>query len=234
MTDNKTFQPKPWFSVLLVLTGILIGLLLALLAVWADYESTAYGFLKRANKPFRGLSCPVFVGRDESATVSIKVSNITDQTISPSVRSELSTPLTTDRKLEYIKLQPGEQKVLQRTVGPENIDLGQFIFAYAYVYSAYPMPDEQSTCGIFVLPVSGGGSIILMLGTTLSILLMAAGLFFLQKNEMIARRSRSLLFMAVVTVLAMLLGFIGWWIQAIILLVILILMLVISLSILVR
>src|SRR5215212_3944676 len=99
MTNTKTFQPKPLFSILLVLAGILIGLLFALLAVWADYEATAYGFLKRANTPLRGLRCPVFIGRNERATVSIKVSNPTDQTISPSVRSELSTPLTTDTKL---------------------------------------------------------------------------------------------------------------------------------------
>ena len=234
MTDKKTFQVKPLFSVALTLTGILIGLSLAVLAVWADYEASSYGFLKRAKTPFKGLSCPVFMGKDESGIVSIQVSNPTDQVISPSIRSEISSSLTPDTKIEYLKLAPGEQVTLQRTVGPENIDLGEFIFVSALVYSVYPLPDQQSTCGIFVLPVSRGGSLIVALGTILSVLLMASGLFFLHKNEVVATRSRSLVFMAVVTVLAMFLGFIGWWIQAVILLVVLILMLVISLNLLIR
>ena len=211
-----------------------MGLLLSLPAVWADYESTMYGFPKQATTSFQGLSCPVFIGRNENSVVSIKVSNSTKQNLSPSVRSEISTPLVSDAKIEYVKLAPGEQVTLHRNIGPENIDLGQFIFLHALVYSAYPMPNQENTCGVFVLPVNGNGSFILMIGTSASFLLMAVGLFFLYKNGMVSGRSRSLMFMAIVTALAMIFGFIGWWIQAIIMLVMLILMLVISLGALLR
>lgn len=234
MTDQKSFQPAPIVSVALILIGVLMGLVLAALAVWADYESTAYGFMKRAKTPFRGLVCPVMMSRNESKLVTIKVSNSTDQNISPSVRSEISTPLVADAKLEFVNIAPGEQVTLQRTIGPENIDLGRFVFVYANVYSAYPMPDQEKTCGVFVLPVNGNGSLILGITTAVSVLLMSVGLFFLSKNEMAARRSRSLLFMVTVTILAMIFSFIGWWIQAILMLVLLILMLVISLNVLIR
>ena len=226
MNDNKNFQRKPLFSGLLTLSGILIGLLLSVLAVWADYESTAYGFLRRAQAPFQGLICPVFIGKNESRIVSIKISNPTDRTLSPGVRTEISTSLELDSKTEHIKLAPGEQVTLQRTIGPDNIDLGLFIFVDALVYSAYPMPDRQNTCGILVLPITGG--LILILGTALSILFMTAGMFISYKNGLPARRPRPMLFMVIATMLAMIFGFMGWWLLAVILIVFLILTLVIT------
>ncbi len=234
MTNQKTFQLSPRLLGVLVIIGVLIGLLLALLATWADYESTMYGFPKRAESSFKGLQCPIFIGRNENKTVSIKVSNSTKQNLSPSVRSEVSTPLVTDDKLESVKLAPGEQATIHRTIGPENIDLQRFIFLYALVYSAYPMPNRENTCGVFVLPVNGNGSLILLLGTTTSVLLMCVGLYFLYQDGTLSRRPRSLLFTAIVTVLAMTFAFIGWWLQAIPMLVVLILMLVISVSTLLR
>ncbi len=229
-----TVQKTPTVSVILVLTGVLIGLLLALLSVWADYESTMYGFPKQAATSFRGLSCPVFMGRNENSAASIKISNSTKQNLSPSVRTEISTPLVSDARIEYVKLAPGQRATLHRNIGPENIDLGQFIFLHALVYSAYPMPSQENTCGVFVLPVDGNGSLILVLGTSASILLMSLGLFLLYKNGKVSRRSRSLLFTAVVTALAMIFAFSGWWIQGIIMLVVLTLMVVISLGSLLR
>ena len=234
MTDQKNIQPSPIVSVVLILIGVFMGLLLALLAVWADYESTMYGFPRQAASSFHGLSCPVFVGRNENSIVSIKISNSTKQNLSPSVRSEISTPLVSDAKIEYVKLAPSEQVILHRNIGPENIDLGQFIFLHALVYSAYPIPNQESTCGVFVLPVNGKGSLILVLGTSASVLLMSIGLYFLYKNGIVSGRSRSLVFMAFLTGLAMLFGFIGWWIQAMIMLVMLILLVVISLGALLR
>src|SRR5687768_6501296 len=121
MKPNEDFQPTPLFSVILTLSGILIGLLLAILAVWADYESTAYGFMRRAQASFDGLICPVFIGKNESGVVSIKISNPTDRTLSPAVQVEISTPNELDSETEYIQLAPGEQITLQRTIGPQNV-----------------------------------------------------------------------------------------------------------------
>lgn len=227
MKTDTNAQRRLFLPVLLTLSGILLGLLLALLAVWADYESTAYGFLRRAQASFGGLSCPIFMGRNESSMVSIGISNPTDRTISPSVRTEVSTPVEFDTKLEHIQLAPGEQMTLQRTIGPENIDLGMFIFVSTLVYSTFPLPDRQTTCGILVLPVSNG-TLLLILGTALSVLLMAAGTYLLYKNEWFVRRSRSMLFMVATTVLAMVLAFMGWWLVAAILVVLSVLTLVIA------
>ena len=68
--------------------GILLGVTLATLATWADYESAFYGFTRFASRPFHGLSCPVFMTRDESRTVTIKLTTTTAKPLSPSIRTE--------------------------------------------------------------------------------------------------------------------------------------------------
>lgn len=211
-----------------MLTGILLGLLLSVLSVWADYEASSYGFLRRAQDSFHGLSCPVILGRNERGTVSVKISNPTDRTLSPGILTQVSTDLEPESKIDHVKVPPGGEVRVQRTIGPENIDLGSFIFVDALVYSTYPIPDRENTCGILVLPVSG--SLILIPGTTLSILFMALGMYISYKNELLAKGSRSTIFMIISTLLAMILGFIGYWFQSIILIILVILTLLVTLG----
>lgn len=223
MNNRVASQPRPVFFVLLTLTGIFIGLLLTLLAVWADYESTSYGFMKRANAPLRGLSCPVFLGKNESGAVSVKVTNSTDGPLSPSVRTEVSTPQFPDSKLEFLQLAPGESATVQRTVGPENVDLGYFIFVSAATFSMYPSPDREATCGIFIVPFEAGSSWLLGLGSGISLLLMVTGSFFLYRHETSTNRSRALLFMVAATALALLFVLLGWWVQPLLLIIMVVL-----------
>lgn len=230
MNKNVTLQPAPMLPVALTLLGICIGLSLSLLAVWADYESTSYGFMKRANTPLRGLSCPMFLGWNETGQVSIRISNSTDHLLSPSVRTEISTAQDPIADLEYMQLGPGQKATLQKRIGPDNIDLGSFIFVSASVFSMYPSPDLENTCGIFVLPFARGSSWITILGTVLSALLMSIGSFSLYRNESVTNRSRALLFMVVATGLAMIFCFLGWWIQPLLLLIVVILTFLISLG----
>ena len=205
-------------------------MLIAVLAVWSDYESTSYGFSKKANAPLRGLSCPLFIGNNESKVVSIKVSNPTDQPLSPSVRTEISTTQAPIADLEFMRLGPGQEFALQRTIGPENIDLGHFIFVNASIFSMYPLPDRENTCGIFVLPVASGSSLILGLGATLSALFMSSGSFLLYRKRWGHNRSRALLFMVVATGLAMIFCFMGWWVQPLLLIIMVVLTFLISLG----
>jgi hypothetical protein len=215
-TDSSSTRP----FVILSAVGIVIGLLLAIPAIWADWESASYGFARRSNTTFQGLRCPVFMGRDEHQVVSVRVHNQTDKPISPAVKIVVSTAEVFESKVEFIKLAPGEQITLQRSVGPENIDLGQFIFVNAQIYTAYPMPDQENTCGIFVLPITDHGSLILVVGTFLSILFMASGILLLHRRWISVSQSRSWTFLAIVTLLTMFFGLMGWWLIGLISLVV--------------
>jgi hypothetical protein len=116
---------------------------------------------------------------------------------------------------------------LERTIGPQNIDLGLFIFVDAQVSAMYPLPARENTCGILVLPVRNGISV-LVIGTALSLLLMASGIFLLYKNKLPANRPNSILFLVVATILSMVFSFMGWWLQAIVVIIVLLLTLLLT------
>ena len=217
---KKSFSTLP---IVLFGLGVLLGITLSTLAAWADYESASYGFAHRANSPFRGLSCPILMTQGESQTVKIKMTNTSGRAIHLSMRTEISTRLTPDTQLEFFDLAPGESMQAQRTIGPDNVDFGQFIFVKAGIFSAYPLPDQENTCGIFILPMQGNGFTILITTTILSILLIAGGMFMFRKIDGVKRNFNGLLFIAVATLLAMVFSFSGLWIQSTLLLVLAIL-----------
>lgn len=224
-------KQKNTFYFILYVLGILLGITLAALATWADYESASYGFARRATTPFHGLSCPIFMTRSETQTVRIKLTNTTERPISPSLRTEISTRLTADTKLEFFQLAPGESTIVERTIDADNIDLGQFIFVKAGVFSAYPMPDQENTCGVFILSMPGNGTVILILGTVISVALISAGFLLLRKNDLQQKQSNLLLVIGGLAILAMTLAFLGSWIPAMLTIVLVVLLSSISLNI---
>lgn len=220
---QKSILIKPFISLTLYCLGIVVGITLATLATWADYESAFYGFTRFASTPFHGLNCPILMTRDETQTIKIKLTNTTGKPLSPSIRTEISTPLTTDSKLEFFEIAAGESLEIERTINSDNIDLGQFIFAKAGVSSAYPLPDQESTCGVFILPMRGNGTTILIIGTMFSLLLISSGLFLLRQSDPQRKKMRPLLFIGMVVILAMIFGFLGSWILATLMIVLVVL-----------
>ena len=220
----------PTSALSLLLIGMLVSITLSVMSTWADFEAAFYGFTKQAKNPLSGLSCPILMGSNESQTISIKVTNPTGQTISPSVRTEISTSLAPATNLEFIDLAPGESHSFTWNIGPDNLDLGQFIFAKVLVYSVYPMPDQENTCGVFVLPVRGNGTWILVITSIISILSLISGAYLLHKSDLSEKTKRPVLFLAALILLTMAISFMGLWIQAIVLLAITTLMIFIILS----
>jgi len=204
--------------------GVLVGLGLAVIATWADVEANFYGFPRRANNALGGLRCPVILSRNETGVVSLRVSNPTDRTLSPSVKTEISTPILAESFLKSVRLAPGESSRLEWRVGPENIDLEYFIFVKVLVYAFYPIPDRETTCGTFIMDLPLSGSTFLSLMVTLSLTAMGIALYLLYRSRARIPQAAAVLppltFLALVIILAFVISFIGWWIQATVALVI--------------
>jgi hypothetical protein len=224
-------KQKNTFYYILYIIGILLGITLSTLAIWADYEAASYGFPRRAQTPFKGLSCPILMTHDETQVIQIRLTNSTEKKISPSIRTEISTKVVTDEKLEFFELEPGESLLVERTINAENIDLGQFIFAQTSVFSSHPLPDQENTCGVFILPMRGNGTVILIITTVISLISTIISLFLLNKNNISKKIFYPLGFIAVVMVLAMTFSFLGLWIQGILMLVLAILTVFITFNI---
>jgi hypothetical protein len=217
-------------SYILFFSGVLLGLTLSILSVWADFEANFYGFSRQTKNPFHGLNCPIMMARNESGTISIKVSNTSDKTIAPNVKTEISSPLTLVKTLDFVDLAPGESTTLQKTIGAENIDLEQFIFVKVLIYSAYPMSDQEGTCGVYILPINGNGTLILIAGTILSLLFTGGGVYLLRKNGLQNKHLNPLLFIAALIIPAMIFSFLGWWVPTVFVIVVLLLTFVIAIG----
>jgi len=142
-------------GVMLLALSVVLSVALAGMMVWANIEAIYYGFPHITNNHLTTLHCPHFMAWDETTWISARVSNTTDHLATVGVKSWVSVPLAWELKTEYRKLKPGEQWVWMRRIGPENRELRHFIFASVYVFGGYPMPERQSMCGVYVLPLRG-------------------------------------------------------------------------------
>jgi len=216
------------------IVGIVIGLYLIIIAVWADMESALYGFPRLAGAGLGGFSCPVLMTGNETNRVSLKVSNPLDQSISPSIKIMISTSTVADEFLENVELAPGESKILEWTVGPDNIDLEQFIFAKALMYSAYPLPSKEDTCGIFIINLPISGKVFLPVLVVISLLGMGWGLYGINRlgvsNSWLEKNFRPMAFLAIILALGFSVSFMVGWIPSILLLAVALLMVFILLG----
>jgi hypothetical protein len=175
---NKVTPSKRTLGISLFALGILLGSLLAGVLTWANLEATFYGFQYLPEDHFDGLSCPALMTPHETGIVQIRVSNLSNKTIEPFIRVDVSTRGAPDTQQLRLNIAPGETRQLEQPVTSENIDLGSFIFAKAYRYSAYPLSDADATCGIFILDVPFlSGVQIFSLWLTLSLALIPFGLW---------------------------------------------------------
>ena len=125
----KSIQAFFISGVLLYVLGVITGLLLIVVATWGDMEAASYGFPRRASDALSGLTCPILMTRNETDTISLRVSNPTDKHLHPAISTEISADFNPQIFIESVDLAPGEAKSVEWSVGPRNIDLGMFIFA---------------------------------------------------------------------------------------------------------
>jgi len=223
--QNQTSRTNVYFIMYVI--GALLGLTLTVLATWADVEAAFYGFARTGGNQMNTMSCPLLMTSHETSTFSITVSNRTDGNLAPSVKADISTRTAPISSYEPIQLAPGETKKMEWSIGPENQDLGRFIFARAWVYAAYPQPDLENTCGIFILPLPGSGTFYAWAMIVLSLAGMAYGLYGFRKSSPNVALP---VFLAVTVIAGLLINFTGIWLAAVLVLVVSLLVSVIALG----
>ncbi|HEX2696344.1 MAG TPA: hypothetical protein VHM28_01460, partial [Anaerolineales bacterium] len=177
MSDRTTRTP----SNILYLLGVLLGLALAVLAIWAAFEGQSYFFTGATHEPFYGLHCPIFMTRPETGTITATFDNPSDQEMQPYYEVEISGPLA--RKFEnQLSVPTYQSKTVEWTVDANDIDLGSFIFVQMQILPDGTHRTRQAVCGIFVLNVPGAtGDTIFTLALILSLAGIVVG-FTIQDN----------------------------------------------------
>lgn len=212
--------------------GIIMGVILAAIAVWNRTEAISYFFRGAKFDPFPGLRCPAFVAPTETATITANFSNPTNEADTFFYRIEVSGASATRRIADQVTVPPRQTKSVQWTVDANDIDLLFFIFTKINTSPTPTHSAQEAVCGMMVVNFLGLNGIQLStLAICLSFLGIAMGLGLWQRTITKADTSIQRLMPAigVVVLFALFSGAMGWWMAGLALLVITILLLVISL-----
>ena len=213
----KNNHPPLMVSIVIYILAALIGFTLVLLATWADVEASLYGFNHTGGGRLSTLSCPILMTANETSSFSIKVTNTTDNTLSPTIKTDISTPFTFLSSFDPIKLAPGESKRMEWAIGPGNIELGHFIFVRGYLFAAYPLSDRENTCGIFIVNLPSNGITITWGMIALSLLGMGIGLYGLRQSPSRMRSGTDFtgfVVLSITLLTGIVFTFLGWWLFA--------------------
>ncbi len=146
-------------SLLIFSIGALSGILFNGMAVWADFEASLFDSSLTADRTMSELSCPIFIGKNETGRIQTRVSNSLDRPIAPLVRGHISEGLVTLRRQVDFKpsLAPGETKTVEWEVAPEDAVWNRFILFRAFQFAVYPQASRTGSCGVIstTLPISG-------------------------------------------------------------------------------
>jgi hypothetical protein len=120
------------------------------------------------------------------------------------------------------------------SVDAENIDMGNFIFAKVLLFSAYPLPTRETTCGIFVVDLPGTGRTIVPVLVVLSFVSLGWSLYCIHRSsilhEQLRKQLSSMTFLAILISLGLVLSLIGGWILSVLVLVASLLLVIIVLG----
>jgi hypothetical protein len=219
---------KRILGIFLFTAGLLLGTLLTAALTWASLEATFYGFQRLPGDSFDGLTCPALMTPHETGTILVEIRNSSNKIIDPIIRIDVSTRGVPDSQQALLTLQPGEAGKFERTITAENIDLRTFIFAKAYRYPAYPLPNAEATCGIFVLdlPILNGKQLF-YLWLVLSLVLVPSGLWMWSSSlrpESAGRMINAAKMLAVLVLFGLLVSIKGVWMMGLLSLAVILLM----------
>jgi hypothetical protein len=231
----QTMSKRTWGSILYLL-GVLLGLGLAIITIWSDYEAHAFYEEGAGYDRFGGLSCPVLMSLSEVSTISATFDNNDDQAIQPYYEVDIAATASTRHMEDQLTVPAKSSKTVSWTVSAADINLGSFILIKMDVLPVAGFSTREATCGIFAMNLGGlPGKLVAGAWLGASLLGMVIGLGLRETGEeplsSKAKNLRNAMRAAgITTLLALLAGFMGVWLIGVLFVAITILLLVISLN----
>jgi hypothetical protein len=214
--------------------GIAVGLSLAVVSIWADYEAVGYFFTGARFDAFPGMKCPILATQSETITISASIENPGDRPVQPFYRVEVSGPMGRTFR-DQILIPPHETKMAEWTVSRDDVDLRYFIMTKITLLPFAGTQAREATCGIFVLKLDGPtGKQVLIFSFAISLMGIILGLSLWERQMAVVKKGarqpqhvrRAL---GLVVLSAMFSTLMGWWFAGFVLCVLAILLLVITL-----
>jgi hypothetical protein len=209
---------------LLFFLGVVLALMLAVIAIWADYEAIFYGFDLFGNERLPEMDCPVLVTPNQPGLVTVNFTNPLDKDISLVVRANFSNPGPLQQKEMTLPLAVGESRKVSWPVTGEQVDLRFFIFAQVSHLPTATIRYRQSICGMTMIHVPFlSGDQLFVLWFFVAIGSLIGGFFLWCANGQPIEGKRLtfynyMRFLGTVALLALLAGMEAWWAPGILLL----------------
>ena len=191
--------------------------MLILIRALPGLEASMYGFVRYDYPSNPTLSCPLLMTWLDRESVTIKLKNPLERTLTYYVKAEFSTNQIIKKVEQRIEVPPREIKTITWEVDKENIDLKYFIFANVFTSPSAALKMTATNCGTLVLKIPIAGGTKLFLATLVLVgLFLGVGLWlWLRHSEKSAPGMRAqagwMLFVSVVVVIGVISGIFNWW-----------------------
>jgi hypothetical protein len=226
---------RTWGSIVYLL-GVLLGLGLAIVTIWGDYEANAFYDQGAGYQRFGGLSCPVLMSRSETSTVSATFDNSDNQVFQPYYEVDIAATASTRHMEDQLTVPAKSSKSVSWTVGANDINLGSFILIKMDVLPTAGFSTREATCGIVVMNFGEvPGRLVFGAWLGASLVGMALGLVLRESgSERLSTKATNLRngmrAAGITTLLALLTGLMGLWLIGVLFVAMTILLLVILLN----
>ena len=212
--------------------SVVIGLILSVIAIWNNLESTSYFFTGVKHDAFKGLRCPIMIAPSEKGIVTAVFNNSTGEEDNFYYRAQISGKAFFTRTIEdHIAVPPHQAKSVRLSVDANDIDLLFFIFIKMTILPNSVRSTQETTCGIMVINLLGlTGSQISMSAIFICFAAMAIGLgLWPQTSDKDRLGVRYIVpTLGFVVLLTLLTTSLGWYAVAVVLVVVIILLMLIS------
>lgn len=205
-----------YLAVFIYLAGLVVGILLAVLAIWADLEASFYFNPAVLDDPLKTLRCPVLMTRSETAEVSARFTNQTDREISILVRTNISNPGLFRSEEIRLPLAIGQTETLRYTLTEDDADMKNFVLVHMIQLPTYRTRGQEGVCGAMLVDFPWlTGTQLFFIGLVFSASAMGTGWYFWVKSprrrEQIRGMGAALLFLAITILAAVLTSAFGSW-----------------------
>lgn len=216
-------NPRKWLArplgILLFSAGLLLGMALFGVVVWADFEAVLFNPGLRRDASLRSLRCPVMITESETGIVTASLTNPLDRPIDRYVRAHITDGyVTLMREVDQsVSIAPGGRERLAWEVTADDAAFERFILVRVVVRGRYPLPSRQGTCGIFVVDVPYlTGDQVFGLVFTAGLISMGLGFgLWYRASEPLRERglqaTRAMGMLASSVALGTIVGWLGWW-----------------------
>jgi hypothetical protein len=144
-------------GVFLFCVGVLIGMSILGLSVYADFEAALFDIPEVAEKSITPFACPILIDAGEVGVVQARIKNDSSEPIQYETTGYISQVSTGYQRKDTHQLifKPNEAKILNWHISAEDAGNQDLILVKVYIIDGDYIPAQEASCGVYVVDLPG-------------------------------------------------------------------------------